>query len=315
MLAPLAVYAPGTVPTFALLPGSPAIDIAACPTDPIMMATLATDARGVSRPQGANCDAGSFESRGFTVSMPTGNGQSTPPNTAFAAPLGLTVLSTNGEPVAGGQVTFSIVPGGGGASATFGTAAGCTVTAGSIALCTVGANGVVTSPTFTANGTVGSFNVFVTATGGVNIPYIETITNSTNPPLTLPVGPLPNAGTGAPYSQTLTAMGGTGTGYTYTLTPGSALPTGLMLNAATGTISGTAPTISGVYSFSITVTDSGGASTSRSYTLTVVAPNATPAPHPTGAPMGMPAVAPPLHTPGMGIGAGTPTPLPQPARH
>ncbi len=51
----------GPVQTFSLMLASPAIDIAACPTDPVTGATLTTDARGVNRPQGMNCDAGSYE--------------------------------------------------------------------------------------------------------------------------------------------------------------------------------------------------------------------------------------------------------------
>ena len=64
-LAPLSDNG-GTVQTFALMSGSPAIGIAACPTDPITMLPLATDARGVSRPQDAKCDAGSYQ----TVASP-----------------------------------------------------------------------------------------------------------------------------------------------------------------------------------------------------------------------------------------------------
>ncbi len=65
LLAPFAENG-GSVQTFALMPGSPAIGIAACPTDPITMVALATDARGVSRPQSASCDAGSYQ----TVASP-----------------------------------------------------------------------------------------------------------------------------------------------------------------------------------------------------------------------------------------------------
>ena len=118
LLRPLASNG-GPVQTFALLPGSPAIDIAACPLDPITNATLTTDARNVTRPQGANCDSGSFESRGFTAGTLTGDGQSAAINTAFGSAVGFTVSSANGEPVQGGQVTFTITPGAGGASATF----------------------------------------------------------------------------------------------------------------------------------------------------------------------------------------------------
>ena len=86
-------------------------------------------------------------------------------NTQFAQPVGLTVTSANSEPVAGGQVTFTITPGGG-ASAAFGTLMGCTVSAmNTVAVCTVGNGGVTTSPTFTANGTLGTFTIVATTNG------------------------------------------------------------------------------------------------------------------------------------------------------
>lgn len=48
----------GKTQTIPLLPGSPAIDAGACPSG------VTTDQRGVTRPQGASCDAGAFESQG-----------------------------------------------------------------------------------------------------------------------------------------------------------------------------------------------------------------------------------------------------------
>jgi predicted outer membrane repeat protein len=54
-LAPLALNSPGTTETFALLPGSPAIDAA----DPDNFPP--TDERGVIRPQGAGPDIGAYE--------------------------------------------------------------------------------------------------------------------------------------------------------------------------------------------------------------------------------------------------------------
>jgi hypothetical protein len=51
----LAVNAPGLTPTYALLPGSPAIDAVTCP------AGITTDQRGVPRPQGSLCDIGAYE--------------------------------------------------------------------------------------------------------------------------------------------------------------------------------------------------------------------------------------------------------------
>jgi len=65
-LAPLADNG-GDTATHALLPGSPAIDAI-----PVVSCTLATDRRGVSRPQpaGGNCDIGAFESYGYMIFLP-----------------------------------------------------------------------------------------------------------------------------------------------------------------------------------------------------------------------------------------------------
>ena len=111
LLAPLGDYGGGTQ-TFALLPGSPAIDAGQenyCPE---------TDQRGVTRPQGAGCDMGAFESRGFTLSIAGGDSQSTGLTQAFANPLAVTVSSASNEPVVGGLVTFT--PPAQGASASIG---------------------------------------------------------------------------------------------------------------------------------------------------------------------------------------------------
>lgn len=64
------------------------------------------------------------------------------------------------------------------------------------------------------------------------------------------------------YSQTIVASGGTAP-YTYAVTSG-ALPTGLILNAATGVISGT-PTVENTFNFTITAVDSLLSSGSQQY--------------------------------------------------
>lgn len=61
-LLPLALNAPGTTATHALVWGSPAIDAGGCSGG-----TVAQDQRGVARPQGAGCDIGAYEFDG-TVS-------------------------------------------------------------------------------------------------------------------------------------------------------------------------------------------------------------------------------------------------------
>ena len=204
LLAPLGTYG-GTTQTQPPLPGSPAIDAggAGC---------TGTDQRGVSRPIGAACDIGAVESQGFVAGTLTGNNQSATVNTQFTSAVGLTVSDANSELVTGGQVTFTITPGGG-ASATFGTLAGCTVTmSNTVAVCTVGAGGVVTSPTLTANGTVGGFTIVATANGVPTTTFTETNTgiaptavNDTyltpvNTPFTVPtvVGVLANDTLGTP---------------------------------------------------------------------------------------------------------------------
>jgi hypothetical protein len=90
-------------PTFtqALLPGSPAIDAGA------PVSGVSTDQRGVPRPQVTAPDIGAFESRGFTLTVVNGNGQTARAGFAFSGHLVVRVTSPFGEPVGGGRVTFA----------------------------------------------------------------------------------------------------------------------------------------------------------------------------------------------------------------
>ncbi len=99
LLAPLADNGGPTL-TQALLPGSPAIDAG------IALPGIETDQRGIPRPQGTAPDIGAFESRGFTLNITSGDGQSTPAASAFLQPLVVTIASPFGEPTTGGQVRF-----------------------------------------------------------------------------------------------------------------------------------------------------------------------------------------------------------------
>jgi hypothetical protein len=107
----------GPTQTQALLPGSPAIN--AGNNTLANNASLTTDQRGAGfdRIVNTTVDIGAFESRGFTISTTSGTPQSAVFNTAFADPLVATVSSSFGEPVDGGQVTFTAP--GAGASAKF----------------------------------------------------------------------------------------------------------------------------------------------------------------------------------------------------
>jgi hypothetical protein len=105
----------GATQTIPLLPGSAAIDAGTDVTCP------ATDQRGITRPQGTHCDVGAFESRGFNVTLLSGNNQSTLINLPFRQKLGIRVSSPFDEPVNGGWITFR-APGQDQASTTFGPA-------------------------------------------------------------------------------------------------------------------------------------------------------------------------------------------------
>ncbi|WP_373459631.1 putative Ig domain-containing protein [Cupriavidus necator] len=89
------------------------------------------------------------------------------------------------------------------------------------------------------------------------------------PTVTVAPASLANPALGVAYSQSVTASGGAAP-YTYSLVAG-ALPPGLALNAATGTISGTTPA-GGTYNFSIQARDNLGFTGTQAYSVTVGAP-------------------------------------------
>jgi hypothetical protein len=192
-------------------------------------------------------DIGAFESRGFTLSITGGNNQQGITGTTLASPLSVQVASAFGEPVQGGQVTFSAPTSG--ATATFPD--------GTVAL---DANGKA-SLSVLANSTTGGYTVTATTTGAAPVNF--SLTNVA--PLSLPAA-LPGGTYGSAYSQTLMASGGAGGPYSFALTAG-ALPTGLNM-ASDGTLSGTA-TAAGSFTYTVTATDSGGLTGSQSYTLTI----------------------------------------------
>ena len=150
----------GPTQTMALLPGSPAINAGdnAAITDPPFAGPEFTDQRGAGfdRIVDTTVDIGAFESRGFTIATTSGTPQSATFNTAFANPLVATVSSTFGEPVDGGEVTFTAP--GAGASATF---------TGGVTTIKITIDAVARrSATATANATaVGPYNVTAAGNG------------------------------------------------------------------------------------------------------------------------------------------------------
>lgn len=194
----------GSTPTMPLLPGNPAIDggnAAFCAGLP----NGDYDQRGVGR--WGTCDAGAFESQGFTFDSLTGTPQSTVINTAFPIDLGFSVIANaSGEPVNGGVVSFSAPT----------NSASITNTAFDLTI----AGGVV-SQNVTANDTTGAYNVTASADGASDTSFaltnlgIYAVTYAHNP--AGGTGVLPTQGD-VVTNDTFTVASGSGltrTGYTF----------------------------------------------------------------------------------------------------
>ena len=128
----------------------------------------------------------------------------------------------------------------------------------------MGSNGfLIGTPT-----TAGTFNftVQVNDSGGGTASALFSITIAV-PPLTITTGTLPGAPAGTPLNIAFAANGGTPP---YKWSSSSPLPPGTTFSSA-GVLSGS-PTTGGAYSFQVTVQDSAGAISSKSFSLTVVAP-------------------------------------------
>ncbi|WP_321384925.1 putative Ig domain-containing protein [Rhizobium sp.] len=180
-----------------------------------------------------------------------------------AAPVANGVSATIAANSSANAITLNI---------TGGTAASVTVdTQASHGIATASGTSITYTPTSGYSGS-DSFTYTATNTGGTSTAATVSIT-VTAPTFSVSpsAGALAAATVGTAYSQTLAVSGGTAP-YSYAVTSGT-LPAGVSLNTSTGTFSGT-PTTAGNYSFTITVTDNNGATTSLAYTLTVNAPAA-----------------------------------------
>ncbi len=112
---------------------------------------------------------------------------------------------------------------------------------------------------------VGLFNFNVTATDQSGCSGTRNYSVRICSAITVNPATLPNGSIGASYSQTMTASGGTAP---YTFSFSGALPNGLILNPATGELSGN-PTATGSFNFSVTATDANSCTGSRSYTVVI----------------------------------------------
>jgi hypothetical protein len=180
------------------------------------------------------------------------------PNALFLFKIGSTLTTASASTVtvidggsACGNVFWQV-----GSSATIGTGssfAGDILALTSITL-TTGAN--TTGRALARNGAVTLDTNNVNTCGpGVVCPII-----TVNP------ATLPNGTVGSAYNEMVTATGGTSP-YTFAISAGS-LPSGLVLNGATGSITGI-PTTTGTFDFSITATDVNGCEGTRLYTVSI----------------------------------------------
>ncbi len=139
---------------------------------------------------------------GPTITVYSGSGQSATIHTAFAAPLAALVRDASGSPIVGAPVAFAAPASGPGGVFTQG-----------INTVTTNAQGVATSPVFTANAIAGTYNVTASvATAAAPATFV--LTNTAGPPASIAAtgGTPQSAKTGvafaAPLAATVTDAGG-----------------------------------------------------------------------------------------------------------
>jgi hypothetical protein len=129
--------------------------------------------------------------------------------------------------------------------------------------------------------TAGTFPVTVTVTDSAgtigSTAFTWTVTNT----VTVTGPSNQTSGVGAAITAVHVGASDSSPVATLSFSAGGTLPTGLVINAGSGTISGT-PTRSGVYAVTITATDSAGYTGTASFTWTVVGPVITAVKHTTG---------------------------------
>jgi hypothetical protein len=118
--------------------------------------------------------------------------------------------------------------------------------------------------------TAGTFPFTVQVTDSAGTTVRQSLTLTINPStLAITTASLPAGVVGSAYSVTLAATGGTPP-YRWAMAAGS-LPPGLSLSGTTGVISGT-PTTAGTFTFTVRITDSGSASATRQFNLSIGLP-------------------------------------------
>jgi len=207
--------------------------------------------------------AGSFP---FTVNVQSGQINATRAFTVAinAAPAITTASLPDGT--AGQSYNATLLATGGTNPITWSLAAGSTLPTGLALNASTGA--ITGTPQSVSNSNV-TFQV-TDATGATSTRQLALAISGT--PVVITTASLPSGLVNQSYTATLQASGGAGSGYNWTLAPGSAaLPAGLTLNPATGTISGT-PTAPGTSNLTFRASDSAGGSADRALSLTIAGP-------------------------------------------
>ena len=208
----------------------------------------------------------------------SGTPQTSPTNAAFLQPLVVTLTKNSGvTPISGVTVTFTAPTSG--ASGTF---------AGGVNTAVTNASGVATSPAFTANGTLGSYQVVATAAGSTSATFNLTNCNCAATSITATSGTPQTVATNLPFGAALVVTVRDGSnnpvsGATVTFTAPSTGASGTFaggVNTVTTNASGvatspifTANAIGGTYTVAATVQ---GLVTPANFSLTnrALAPNA-----------------------------------------
>lgn len=154
-----------------------------------------------------------------------GGGQAAAVYAQYAQPLQARVTDADGDPVQGATVSFAVLPGVTGASASFLT--------GGQAIATTGSDGLATSPPLIANGSPGRFTAVASADGIASVATYALDNHAAEQTLTALVGPQSTTiGTvyGSPLTARLVDASGQlveGGAVTFTAGPGAAFPGGL----------------------------------------------------------------------------------------
>jgi hypothetical protein len=198
----------------------------------------------------------------FTIGVTDQNGQkdSAPYTIRIVAPLSITAQTPLPGGVVGAAYTQAFAATGGAAPYQWIVSTGSLPTGLSLNSATGSLSGTPTA--------AGTFNFTLQVVDAAGRSATASFTIVVTAGLTITTATLPNATVGTAYSQTLALAGGTGT-FTWSVSTG-ALPGGITLNSATGSLTGT-PTAAGTFNFTLQVVDAAGRSATASFTIAVTA--------------------------------------------